>query len=168
MGLANVLNRITRSIRPGSVFESAQNVIDSTVSYNQGDLLVFDDTNNLVAKASAEADGATFLGIATETIVSGKLKRPVSTDVDASAAISDVPGPMFGVVAKLALKTGDSLSPGDLVYLYPTGGSYHIQASGTKAVGVYQGSAVTGGPSDTPTLVEVHLGHRFPGDSLQF
>ena len=55
-------NTITRSVAPKSVFLSAQAVISSAVSLNQGDLIVFNDTTNLLALAAAETDGATYLG----------------------------------------------------------------------------------------------------------
>lgn len=159
-------NNIVRSVSPKSVFPDAQSVISGAVSYNQGDLLVFDDSANLIALPSAESDGATFLGLATETLVSGVLARPYTTPVDASAAISAVPGPCYGVVAKLVLKTGSSLSPGDLVYLDPSTGAQAVQPTGTKAIGMYQGSTISS--SSAGQLVEVLLGCRHPGDVLKF
>ena len=164
--MSTAKNRITRSVAPKSMFPSAQAVISSSVSFNQGDLLVFDDTNNVLKVPSSESEGSTFLGIAQETIVSGLLKRPYSTDVDDSGAISDIPGPVYGVVAKLILKTGDSLNPGDYVYLYPTGGAQYVSATGTKAIGLFVGAAVSSAAAGTQ--VEVHLGCRHPGDSLKF
>lgn len=161
-------NTIIRSVSPGSVFPSARKVISSAVSYNQGDLLVFDATNKLIKVPTAETEGNTFLGVATETIVSGKLQSPYTTAVDASQAISDVPGPEYGVVAQCTLKGGDSLTAGQLVYLRPEEGTRCIQSTGTKAIGVYQGAAVTGGPSTSPTNVEIYIGHRYPGDTLSF
>jgi hypothetical protein len=160
-------NRITRSVAPKSVFESAQHVIDATVSFNQGDLLVFDDTNNLLKKPAAEAEGSTFLGIAKVTIVDGKLASPYEgTAVDAAAAISDIPGPEYGSIAKLVLKTGDSINSGDLVYLDPASGTYHVSVAGTKAIGIYQGKDIATAPAGQE--IEVLLGARHPADTLRF
>ena len=159
------VNNIVRSEARKSIFPSAVDIINSTVSFNQGDLLYFDDATNLMKKPTAEANGATFLGVATETIVSGKLVKPYSTDVDASAAISDVPGAVYGVVAKLVLKTGDAINPGDLVYLDPATGSRGVAVAGTKAIGIYQGKALTAVAGQE---IEVMVGARMGGDVLKF
>lgn len=162
-------NTITRTVRRGSVFESAKAVISSATNFQQGDLLVFDSSTHLLRKPTVETEGNLFAGVARETLVNGVMPAPYSTDVDSSRAIADVPGPDYGVVAKCHLKASDTLNPGDVVYLYPIGWTNRgVQASGTKAVGVYQGAAVTGGPSSSPTEVEVLLGHRYPGDTLVF
>jgi len=153
-------------VAPKSVFPSAQAVISSAVSLNQGDLIVFNDTTNLLALAAAETDGATFLGVMAETIVSGKLARPYSTDVDASQAISDIPGPVYGVVAKCVSKTGITWAPGDRAYLDPATGSRGVTNTGTKVVGVYQGAALTTAPAGTE--IEVLIGARFADDVLKF
>lgn len=155
------VNNITRMVAPKSIFESAINVISSAISFNQGDLLYFDDTNNLIKKPAAETDGATFLGVARVTVVSGKLASPYNTDVVASQAISDIPGPQYGVIAKLTLKTGDSISPGDKVYLDPATGTTGVTVSGTKPIGIYQGKALTGVAAGT--LIEVLIGCQITG-----
>lgn len=161
-------NRISRN---GGVkktlFPSALAVIDSTVSFNEGDLLVFDDTNNRLKVPAAEAEGSTFLGIAEVTVVSGKLASPyLGTAVDAANAISDIPGPAFNVVCKLTLKTGDTIAPGDDVFLDPATGTSGVTVSGTKAIGTYQGPAVASAPAGT--IVEVLLGCRAKNDVLKF
>jgi hypothetical protein len=148
-------NRITRSVSPKSVFEDATAMVDATVSYNQGDLLRFDDTNNLIAKFSAETDGSTFLGIASETVVNGALKSPYQgTAVDAAAALGHVPGPVAGVQAKLILKTGDSINPGDLVYWF---GDQTVTVTGTVRIGRYQGKAIASAAAGTEVEVLLML-----------
>lgn len=159
-------NRITRTVAPKSIFESAISVISSAVSFDQGDLLVFDDTNNRLKKPTAEAEGSTFVGIAQCSISSGKLLTPYVTDVDAAQAISDIPGPVYGVIAKLVLKTGDSINPGDDVYLDPASGSYHVSVTGTKSIGLYQGGALSSVAAGTQ--IEVLLGARAKNDVLKF
>lgn len=167
--MATPKNTITRSVSPGSIFESAKAVHSAALSYSQGDLLSFDASAHLVKVPTIEGDGSTFLGVAIETVSSGHLKGPFDgTEVALGSAINDLPGPKYGVVAKAFLKPSDTLNPGDLVYLDPVSGTRNVQASGTKAVGVYQGAAVTGAPSTAPTEVEVLFGHRFPGDTLAF
>jgi hypothetical protein len=157
-------NRITRSVAVNSLFASALKVISAAVSFNQGDLLVFDDTANLLKVPTAEAEGATFLGIAPVTVVSGKLKYPYTTDVDASSAIADVPGPVFGVVAKMLLKVGDVFAPGDAVYLSPADGAQVVSSAGTKSIGVFVGAGVT---AVAGSEGEVRIGCRHPGDTLK-
>jgi acetyl/propionyl-CoA carboxylase alpha subunit len=158
-------NNITRSVSPKTIFADAQAVVTSAVSFNQGDLLVFDDTNNRLKVPSAEAEALTFVGVAVDTIVSGIIKRPYVTAVDASQAAGALQGPMYGVVVSVQLKSGDAVVPGDLLYLDPASGAQNVSVTGTKAIGVYQGSALTAGAS---TYVEVLLGSRFPADALKF
>lgn len=159
-------NRIVRTISEKSLFEDATAVIPSTLSYNQGDLLAFDSTNHVLMLLTAETDANTFCGIATNTVVSGKLKSPYTgTAVDAAAGANVIQGPVYGDICSLQLKSGDSLNPGDLVYTYPAGSNASVQATGTKAVGIYEGAAVTAGSS---TFINVFLGARYPADTLKF
>lgn len=159
-------NTITRSVAPKSIFEDASAVTSTTEDYNQGDLMVFDTSAKTVIKATNEASGANFLGVAIETVVDGKLKKPYVTDVDASSAITALPGPVYCVVAKCILKTGSTLTAGQLVYLDPVTSTRGVQPTGTKAIGVYQGAALSG--SAAGLEVEVLLGARYPSDTLLF
>lgn len=150
------VNKIVRSINPKSAFEDAKNVIDSTISFNQGDLLFLDTTNHLLKVAAAETDSANFMGVARVTIVNGKLASPYNTDVVASQAIGSIPGPQVGVIFKAVLKTGDSLSPGQLVGLYPTAGTRGVSSTvTTNAIGVYQGPAIATAAAGTE--VEIYI-----------
>lgn len=158
-------NRIVRTVEKKTIFPSALKLVDSTSDWNQGDLLVFNDTTNKIVKPSAEAEGSTFLGIAEQTVTDGKIAVPYTTDVDASRAVSEIPGPAFGVVAKLVLKTADAINPGDLVYLDPASGAYHVSSAGTKAIGVYGGAAIASAAAGQE--IEVLLGCRHPGDTLR-
>lgn len=165
--MAKGKNTIVRTVNPKQVFAEVAKFVDSTISYNQGDLLIWDATNKLIKIAAAEGDGATMLGVALQTIIAGQLQSPIQgTDVDASQSVGSIAGPQSGVVAKCTLKASDSLVAGQLVYLNPAEGARCVQSSGTKAIGVYQGVAVTGGPSATATEVEVLIGSRYPSDTL--
>jgi hypothetical protein len=159
-------NTIVKSVCRSAVFDDVQPLIDATVSFNQGDFLILDTTNHLIAKPSAETDGATFLGVAVETIALGKLKKPYSTDVDAATAISAVAGPVHGVEAQAVLKTGSTLTVGGLVYLDPATATNGVAATGTKAIGVYTGAQGAISGSAAGLVINVKIGHRFPGDSL--
>lgn len=163
-------NTITRTVSPGSIFESAQQVLNSSFNCNQGDLLCFDPTNALLIAPSGETAGVNFLGVARETLVNGAPRNPFAgTEAALSTAIPDSPGPQYGVIARCHLKPGDSLIPGSPVYLYPIAWTGRgVQAAGTKQIGVYQGAAVTGAPSGSPTEIEVLIGHRYPNDTLAF
>jgi|SRR6267143_7176819 len=158
-------NTKVREISDKSIFPDATTVITSTTTFASGDLLVFDDTLNKIVVPTLEADGATFLGVAVVSVTNGHAKDVYTTDVDASVAITSIPGPVYGSVFKSFLKVGDVLNPGDSVFLYPTGGTNFVQAAGTKAIGIYQGKTVT---AVTGTEVEILYGARHPGDTLRF
>lgn len=155
-------NTIVRTLAPVSVFDSAKNLISSAISFNQGDLLFLDTTNHLLKVAAAETDSANFMGVARVTVVNGKIASPYNTDVVASQAVQDVPGPIVGVVAKCVLKTGDSLAPGQLVGLYPTAGTNGVSSTvTTNAIGVYQGPAIATAAAGTE--VEIFIGSALIG-----
>lgn len=136
-------NRIVVSIAPKTVFSSVKSLLDATVSYEQGDLLFLDA--GLVKPVTADADGATILGIAKQTIVDGKIKAVYSgTDVAAAQAVEEVAGPEYGVIAKMKLKSGDSFTAGGLVYATAVD-AQTVSSIGTNPVGVFQGPAVTAG-----------------------
>lgn len=156
------VNKIVRSVNPSSAFESAIAMISSSVSFNQGDLIVLDASTHLLKAQSAETDSANFMGVSRVTIVSGKVASPYNTDVVASQAISDIPGPQVGVVMKCVLKTGDSLNPGQVVGLYPAAGSRGVSSTvTTNAIGVYQGALISG--SAAGLEIEVYIGKALIG-----
>jgi hypothetical protein len=157
-------NRIVREISPGSLFPDASKYVTSTTDWNQGDLLMFDTATQLVKKLVAEADAATFLGIAISTVVDGKPASPYTTDVDASQATAGIPGPRHGVIAKMIAKTGDAFDRGDLVYADPATDANVVSSAGTKAIGVYVGNTVAAAAAGQE--IECSLGHRYPGDVL--
>lgn len=160
------VNKIVREVNPKSLFESAKALVDATISFNQGDLLYLDSTNHLLKVVTAESQSADFMGIARVTIVSGKIASPYNTDVVAAQAISDIPGPQVGVVAKLVLKTGDSINPGQMLGLYPTAGTRGVSSTiTTNSVGVYQGPAIVTAAAGTE--IEVYLGRALIGGTAQ-
>lgn len=159
-------NNIVRSVGPKSVFASAKSVISSASSIQQGALVIFDDTTNLIRIPATEAECATFVGVMTQTIVLGKIPTGYVTDVDASAAISDISGPAYGVEAKLTSKTGVAWAPGDLVYADPATGQDGVTSTGTKAIGVYQGGVIASAVAGQQVVCLI--GTRFPADALKF
>lgn len=157
-------NNIVRQVAPKSVFPSAINVIDATVSVNQGDLVAL--VSNKLKAVAIDGDTATLLGVMPVTIVSGKIQSPYSgTAVDAAQSISEVPGPVFGVVAKFTLNTGDSLNPGDKVYPLGSAGAQTVTSSSNagarSACGIYQGAAIAGAAAGTQ--IEVMVGAQVTG-----
>jgi hypothetical protein len=157
-------NNINRSVAPKSLFESAKSVIDNTVTIKQGSLVCL--IGGLLALAAAETDGATFLGVMRESVVDGKSASPYNTAVVASQAINDIPGPVYGVIAKLTLKTGETINPGADVFLDPATGADGVAASGTKSIGIYQGAPIVGSAAGQQVLVLV--GARAIDDTLKF
>jgi hypothetical protein len=159
-------NRIVKSILPKSVFDDAKAVISSAISFFQGDLMYLDTTNHLIKRVAATGDAATFIGIADESISSGKLLGPYTglTLTDAAEAIGPVQGPKSGVIASMKLKSGDAFVPGGLVYLadgqdcqtvssVDPGDHFHI--------GIFQDAAVTAGAG---SVGKVLIGSRYGAD----
>lgn len=159
-------NTLARRVAPKAVFVDAKPVLDDSVSFNQGDLIVFDTTEGIIRKPTLETEGETFLGVAAVTIVDGRPAPAYLSDVDASLSIISVPGPEFGDVHRVMLKAGDAIEPGAAVYLDPASGSRFVTVTGTKAIGVYQGKALTAGAAGTE--IEVLIGCRYSEDTLKF
>lgn len=159
-------NTITRSVNPGSMFESAINVISSACTWNQGDMLYFNTGSNIILPVGSDANGQTFLGIARQAIVAGIEPQPYTTLTSGAQAIVDIGGPLYGVVAKVSLKSGDSFTPGCKVYCGPSDtNAQTVSVTGTYDVGTYQGASITAASSD---IGEVYFGHRYPTTVLSF
>lgn len=160
-------NTVRRVISTKSIFVDIKGKLAATADIAQGDLVIWNDTLNQVVLPAAEADGATFLGVMAISVQDGVPVGPYTglTDVNAAVAQGAILGPQFGDVYACVLKNGDSLAPGDLVYLDPATGTRGVQAAGTKAIGIYQGAAITG---DGVKEIEVLIGARHPGDTLRF
>jgi len=136
-------NRITRSVSPKSVYESAINVIDATVSFNQGDILCLD--SGLLKAVTADADGATVLGVAQSTILLGKVVGPYAgLATSAAQAIEDIAGPVYGVIVKMKLKSGDTFAPSGAVYACAVD-AQTVSSTGTNQIGIFQGDNITAG-----------------------
>lgn len=149
------VNNIKRSVAPKTWFPSAKSLVDSSVSFNQGDLIAL--VSNKLKAVSSDGETATLLGVAKVTVVSGKLKSPYVTDVDASLGVSDVPGPEFGVVVELVANTGDAFNPGDLVYPIASVDAQTVSSSSNTgartACGRYQGAVIASATAGQKILV---------------
>jgi hypothetical protein len=161
-------NRIVRQVAPKSIFASAQPVLSSAVSFNQGDLIAFDTTDKILKAVTADTDGANILGVAPVSVSGGKIVSPYQgTAVDAAQAITDMSGPIFGVVAKLKLLAGDAFEPGDKVYLTVAGDAQTVTSTDPgdhMHVGIYQGVSV--GSAAAGQEGEVLVGARYGLDGL--
>jgi hypothetical protein len=148
-------NRIVRQVAPKSMFESAKALIDSTISWNQGDLCYLDTTNHLIKALDSDAHAAEVIGIARQTLVSGRPK-PVytGTDVDAATAIEDIAGPQVGVIARLKLKAGDAFVAGGEVYY--GGDAQTVSSTGTNLVGYFQDAGLTAVSGDEGNILLVN------------
>jgi hypothetical protein len=137
-------NRITREVRKGQVFPEIRDLV-GTNTFDQGDLLVLSAGAIRVAAVGDISTPDILLGISTQDVVSGKLKRPYTTDVDASGGASNISGPVYGVEADLVLKTGEAFNPGDIVYYDGAAGAFHVTITPPVTpleVGVFTGPAV--------------------------
>lgn len=149
-------NTMRQRVSTRTLFPNARALIDSTISFTQGDLLYLDTTNHLIKKITVETQSATFLGVAPVTISSGKYAAAYLSDVDSSVGIPAIPGPEYGSTYTCKLKAGDAITPGALVYADPgTAGNGVTVTTGTEAVGVYQGKALTAatGGTDIEVLI---------------
>ena len=161
-----ILNRIVRTVNQNSIFEDATNMIDSSSTFNQGDLLCF--AGNKIRASTAGDLGDTFVGISRVSVVNGVLKQPYTTDVSANTGKSEIAGPVYGVVAKLVLKTGDALNPGQAVCLNPADGAYHVTSVppvNGVAIGIYQGPVIAAATAGQE--IEVHLGCCYPTSTFK-
>lgn len=155
---------------PGkSIFEDGKAAVDSSSTWKQGDLLKFDTSAHALRIVSSTADAATFVGIADNSVTSGKLVGPYDglTQVDTAQVSPGFVGPKYGVTARLTLKTGDAFNIGSLVYLTDGGDSQTVTSTdpgSTDHIGVFVGltavaSAVAGQTGD------ILIGARFPNPS---
>lgn len=160
------VNTLAREVATKTLFVNIASKVDATISFLQGDHLIFDAATKLVRKPTVETEGNTYLGIAPVTIVNGKYPASYNTDVDASVSTPALPGPQYGSVHKVILKAGDAVVEGQTLFLDPASSSRGVQTAGTKAVGVYQGKALTAAVGGTE--VEMLVGTRYPDDSLDF
>lgn len=150
-------NNVVRSVSPKSLFESALAVLSSSVSYNQGDLLAFDNTNKVVKAVTGDGQSANLLGVARQKVVNGVVASPYSTSNDSSQAIEDNAGPVYGVVCFFTLTTGDAFNPGDKVYVTTTNAQTVTSTNpgSGKQVGIFQDKAVASAAAGQTGLVLV-------------
>lgn len=141
-------NTIVRQVAPNSAIADLTNFVSSACTWNQGDILFYDTATNLVKPVASDANGATCMGVAVNTVISGK-PAPVyqGTAVDAAVSAQSLAGPVFGCEVKLKLKTGDSFTPGAAIYATSVD-AQTVSVSGTNAIGFYVGPAVTGAGAD--------------------
>lgn len=161
------INNIIRWVDGKSLFESAIPVLSSAVTYNQGDLISYDASNNILKPVTGNGDSTFILGVARQTIVSGKAKSPYQgTAVDSSEGFSDFAGPVYGVVASLKLASGQDYIPGLPVYLTSTDAQTVTSSSGGSSIGIYQGRAITS--AATGLSGDVLVGARYGLGGIQF
>lgn len=159
-------NNIVREVAPKSLFESALPVLSTAVTLNQGDLVAFDNTNKIIKAVTGSGDGAQILGVSPVTLVNGLMPSPVQgTAVDASQAIEDMSGPIYGVVAFFNATAGDAWKPGDKVYIGADAQTVTSAAAGSS-VGIYQGRAIASAASGQH--LDVLVGARFGMTDIHF
>lgn len=160
-------NNIVRSVAPKSLFESLKPVLSASSTWNQGDLLAFDATNKIVIAATGAGSAANILGVARNTMSSGKMPSPYQgTDVDASQAIEDAAGPVYGVVASLVLATGAAFNPGDPVYISSTDPQTVGSSATGSSVGIFVGAAVASAAAGQ--YGDILVGARYGMSGIEF
>lgn len=152
-------NNIVRSDDAYSVIEDSANFL-GTLSANQGDLIALDTTAHAYKVIAVDADTTNFLGIMTQTVVSGVLKSPYATSVDAAQGVTDIEGPICSVTAQLILNTADAFHPGDKVYpLGAAGGTQTVTSSSNtgarKPCGLYVGPTIASATAGQVGLIKI-------------
>lgn len=135
----SVTNFIFKSVSPKSLFDD-MSAIAGTASFNQGDFIYINGSGVVHAQTNGDT-GASFLGMATQTIVSGVIASAYTTEN--TTVDNKISGPVYGVIANCTLKTGVAFTKGCLVYPDPTTTRGVTSASaGLTAIGIYQGATV--------------------------
>lgn len=158
-------NLLNKQVREGSRFPDIKNLLATWISFNAGDLMIYDTTSHVVRAATAESECAAFIGISQVDVVSGQPRSPYSTQVDASVANTSLLGPIYGNTYNLVLQTGSTIAPGAAIYASPvtTEPNTLVSATGTYQIGYYTGS--NGGTitsSAAGQVIEVMIGARWP------
>lgn len=157
-------NNLIREVAPKSLFESMLPVLSSATActWNQGDILCMDTNVKYLRPVTGSGDSSIVVGVALVSITNGVKPSPYQgTAVDASAAIEDEGGPMFGSVFQMVLATGAAFTPGLPVYLTADPQTVTSVSAGS-AVGIYQGRAVASAASGS--FGDVLIGANFnPG-----
>ncbi len=165
-------NTEVKQIAPKQIFPDVRGITSALSDWSQGDLLIFDTTSNIVRACTAEAEAAYSLGIAQQDVVDGVQTQPYGSLATGAQVVSmAVNGPLYGNSYNMVLKTGDSLSPGALVYPYPAGGAAAVAATAastaTKAIGVYVGHVAVASAA-AGTQIECLIGANYPNQTLKF
>ena len=154
-------NNLLRQVAPKSLFASMLPVLkaETACSWNQGDLLCMDTNVGYLRPVTGTGDSSILVGCALNTIQSGIMPSPYQgTAVDASQAIEDAGGPMYGSVFQMVLASGQTYNPGAPVYATSDPQTV-TAASGGVSVGIFQGRPVT--TAATGTYGDVLIGARF-------
>lgn len=164
------MNTIVKSNQLKMLVDRIDHLVDSTTNFKKGDLLVFDNSTSKVKAISSESESINLIGISQVEVVNGKTKSAyLGTSVDDAQGGVGIVGAAFGVVAKLKLKSGESLNPGDLVYSDPSIDAQTVKASGAtgaEPIGIYWGNAITSTSNNTE--IEVLIGARYPDNKIKF
>ena len=158
----SIANFILKSVSPKSLFDDMSSIV-GTASFNQGDFVYINGSGVVHAQTSGDT-GASFLGMATQTVVSGVIASAYTTEN--TIVDNKISGPAYGVIANCTLKTGVSFTKGCLVYPDTTTTRGVTSASaGLTAIGIYQGATVASATAlqQAPVL----LGQTY-GGSLTF
>ncbi len=164
-------NKLRRQLATRSLIPDATPVVDSTVSYNQGELLYLDTGTGLLTNTPASGEtGANFVGISPVDVVSGKLRPPyIGTECDAAVAGGGIAGPEYGSVWALIPKSGDAFTPMCPVYPVIDDASNRkvtVTSGSLKAIGIYQGAGFTAGASSPD--IECLIGAVYPNAAPTF
>jgi len=164
-------NQLRRQLATRSLIADASPFVDGTTSFNQGDLLYFIPSTQLITNTPASGEtGSNFLGVSPVDVVSGKLRPPyIGTQCDAAVAGGGIAGPEYGSIFALVPKSGDTFTAGCRVYPVIDDASNRkvtVTSGSLACIGLYQGPTLTAGAS-TPDI-ECLIGAVYPNDVVSF
>lgn len=164
--MASGINSFVRG-ETKSLFPDAQNVVSALSTWNQGDIVFLDPADKLLKQITTGEDGTNVAGIASNSIVAGKIVGPYSGLTDVTEGAGSISGPDYGAVFSMKLKSGDTFTHGGAVY--PSQGVGQTRevtsvAGALKQIGIYQGPTVTAGATSEG---ECLIGARANNDSLK-
>ena len=171
------VNRIIRSGVDGgkTLFDEGKSAVSSSSNWVQGDLIYFDTSSHILNVVSATGNAVTFVGIADNTVTSGKLVGPYTglTLTNSAEVSPGFVGPKYGVAAQMILKTSDAFNIGDKVYLSNGGTSQTVTVTDPgdgNYIGIFVGpAAVASAASGQQGYIKI--GCRYPsatGTGLNF
>lgn len=165
----SAFDSIVRGGPGASVFEDGKAACSSASTWLQGDFIYLDTSVHVLKRVAATGDAATLVGVADNSVTSGKLVGPYDglTAVDAASVGPGFVGPKYGVISSKTLKTSDAFVIGGKVYLSNGGDTQTVTSTdpgGDLYVGIFVGPAAVASAA-AGQQGQIKIIARYPGVS---